>query len=278
MKTMKRGLTLVLALLLALSAMSALAATKSVAINSKNFPDKTFRNYILTKFDKDGNKKLSSAEISNVKSINLEEKNGIKNLKGIEYFTALTKLNCYQTSITKLDLSKNTKLKSLNVCETKLTSLKLGNQKYLANLDATDISGLKSIDIGGCPKLLKAVKYRYFCDDDYVMWPISKDDGLCIDTSTKLMNGKKVVRKYAKPTSFKFTKTSITLKVDQDYNLWSIISIKPSTAFYNINFTSSKEDVAEVYEGEVDAYKKGTTTIKAWIGKKELASIKVTVK
>jgi len=278
MHNRNRILSLVLAMLLAMSAMSALAAAKSIAINSTNFPDKTFRSYIRNNFDTDGNKKLSSAEISKVKRINLEEKEGIKSLKGIEYFTTLTKLNCYRTPITKLDLRKNTRLKSLDVCETRLTSLKLGNQKYLANLRATDISDLKSIDIGGCPKLLKAVKLPYSCSDDYVLWSITPDDGLCIDTSTKLMNGKKVVRKYAKPTSFKFTKTSKTLKVDQEYNLWSIISMKPSTAYYPIECTSSDESVAEVWDGEVYAHGKGTTTITAKAGKKKLASIKVTVK
>lgn len=40
----------------------------------------------------------------------------IKSLKGIEYFTSLTSLNCMGDEITSLDLSHNTALKKLNIC------------------------------------------------------------------------------------------------------------------------------------------------------------------
>lgn len=68
----KRILSVLLALLLALSAVSALAevqpkAAKAVAINAKNFPDKTFRKALKKICDKNGDGKLSAAEIKAVK-------------------------------------------------------------------------------------------------------------------------------------------------------------------------------------------------------------------
>lgn len=68
----KRILSVLLALLLALSAVSALAevqpkAAGTVAINAKNFPDKTFRKALKKICDKNGDGKLSAAEIKAVK-------------------------------------------------------------------------------------------------------------------------------------------------------------------------------------------------------------------
>ena len=65
-----------------------------VAIDNNNFPDANFRT-IVKNFDtnKDGN--LSDTEIAAVEKIYCTKK-GITNLKGIEYFTALKKLKCFE--------------------------------------------------------------------------------------------------------------------------------------------------------------------------------------
>ena len=91
MKQVKRCLALVLALLLALGAMGAMAASTSVKINSTNFPDSAFRKYVKAELDTNKDKKLSAKEIKAATSIDVSNK-GIADLTGIEHFTALTSL------------------------------------------------------------------------------------------------------------------------------------------------------------------------------------------
>ncbi|MBP5604044.1 MAG: hypothetical protein J6X60_00660, partial [Ruminiclostridium sp.] len=73
-------------------------AGTSIDINETNFPDANFRTYVSDNIDgidgssKDG--KLSETEISKVEEIDISSKS-IGNLKGIEYFTNLKKLDCH---------------------------------------------------------------------------------------------------------------------------------------------------------------------------------------
>lgn len=73
----------------------------------------------------------------------------IRSLKGIEYFTALTALDCtWRNHITELDLSRNTALKEVN-CSTlwDLESLNLGDNKVLKVLNCSDTK-IGTLDIG----------------------------------------------------------------------------------------------------------------------------------
>lgn len=72
-----------------------------VMINSTNFPDANFRNYLLSLYP-DGY--LTQYDIANMTSLNVSNK-GISNMKGIEYFTALKELRCWANSFTSLNLS-----------------------------------------------------------------------------------------------------------------------------------------------------------------------------
>ena len=76
-----------------------------IAIDEDNFPDDRFRNWLLAQ-DYGKDEYLSSAEISEVLSIDVSSK-GITSLQGIEFFTALRGLRCYDNRLTELDLSGN---------------------------------------------------------------------------------------------------------------------------------------------------------------------------
>ena len=108
-------------------------AAGSVDINEANFPDANFRSYVQTEFDTDKNDRLSSAEIAAVKEI-IASLRGIKNLKGIEFFTALETLNCVQCELTELDVSKNTELTRLECWDNKLTALDVSKNTKLTRL------------------------------------------------------------------------------------------------------------------------------------------------
>ena len=82
---------LTLAMVFTFLPFSAFAATDRygpVYITDANVPDKTFREYLLKRFDKDGNGVLTPAERYAVTEIDVNDKN-ITSLKGIEFFPNL---------------------------------------------------------------------------------------------------------------------------------------------------------------------------------------------
>ncbi|MBR6495137.1 MAG: hypothetical protein IKT22_07775, partial [Prevotella sp.] len=96
-----------------------------IEINATNFPDANFRSYVAANtIDKDGNGWLSDEEIAAVKTMNVSSKS-IKDLTGIEHFTALTGLNCSKNQLTKLNVSKNTKLTVLTCFNNQISGLNM---------------------------------------------------------------------------------------------------------------------------------------------------------
>ena len=93
-----------------------------IEVNATNFPDEAFRNWVLQNVSGASDGILTDDEIAKVTSINCSNKN-ISNLQGIEFFTALTTLNCSGNKLSSLDVSKNTALKKLSCQNNKLVSL-----------------------------------------------------------------------------------------------------------------------------------------------------------
>ena len=107
-------------------------AAQDIEINEKNFPDANFRNYLLSQsYGYDG--VLTEAEIKGITNIAVGGKN-ISSLKGIEYFTALTYLECWGNQLTALDVSKNTALIELYCFSNQLTALDVSKNTALTRL------------------------------------------------------------------------------------------------------------------------------------------------
>ena len=116
----------------------------TIAINAANFPDANFRTVVST-FDKNGDGKLNEAEIAAVTEIDCSGKN-ISSLKGIEYFTALTYLDCNGNQLTTLDVSNNTSLTTLWCNGNQLTTLDVSKNTALTYLDC-DVNQLTALDV-----------------------------------------------------------------------------------------------------------------------------------
>ena len=101
-----------------------------VDVDSDNFPDPIFLEYLKALNQVRYDMYLSPAEIEAFTELDLNGK-GISNLKGIEHFTALTKLLVASNNLTTLDVSRNTKLQTLSCGTNKLTSLNLQGCKAL---------------------------------------------------------------------------------------------------------------------------------------------------
>ena len=103
-----------------------------ILIDSINFPDANFRDYLLSKsYGSDG--ALTLEEIAGITSIEVINKS-IADLTGIEYFTALKYLYCNNNQLTALDVSQNTALKELSCGSNQLTALDVSNNTALKEL------------------------------------------------------------------------------------------------------------------------------------------------
>ncbi len=116
-----------------------------IEINELNFPDDNFRAYVSENFDKDTNGYLSDEEIANVTEVNVISRE-INDLKGIEYFTAITKLYCGSNNLTTLDVSRNTLLEKLTCSSNHLTALDVSNNMALTTLECHS-NALTALDV-----------------------------------------------------------------------------------------------------------------------------------
>ena len=109
----------------------------SVEINSTNFQDTDFQNYVK-QYDKDGNGSLSLEERNKVTTIELPEGSHCPTMKGIEYFPELVTLKCPDADVSSLDVSKNLKLETLWCYWNNLTQLDVSKNKALKDLRCGD--------------------------------------------------------------------------------------------------------------------------------------------
>lgn len=105
----------------------------SVEINSTNFQDTDFQDYV-NQYDKDGNGSLSLEERNNVTTIELPEGSYCPTMKGIEYFPELVTLKCPEAHVCSLDVSKNLKLETLWCYWNNLEQLDVSKNKALKEL------------------------------------------------------------------------------------------------------------------------------------------------
>lgn len=121
-----------------------------------DIPDENFKNYLLAQPNintfNDG--EITYTEAANFAGeIDCNNLN-ITDLKGIEAFTQITLLYCYQNQLTSLDVSQNTALTTLICSANPLTSLILGqigitslycNQSQLTSLDVSQNTALTTL-------------------------------------------------------------------------------------------------------------------------------------
>ena len=126
------------------------ATEGDVEVDATNFPDATFRQWVLDNITS-GSTTLTAQMIANTTAINVSNKN-IASLKGIEYFTALTKLVCSSNPLTALDVSKNTLLEHLYCGANKLSALDVSKNTALTILSCLS-NKLTELDVSQNPLL-----------------------------------------------------------------------------------------------------------------------------
>ncbi len=108
-------------------------ASGGIPINATNFPDPIFRRGVSEFYDKRRDGILYDWEIKQVKLIDCNNL-GIRNLKGIEYFTYLETLRIYGNPLYSIDLSTLTDLQEFVCYNTYISTLNIRNNIYLIAL------------------------------------------------------------------------------------------------------------------------------------------------
>ena len=114
-------------------------------------PDANFRAYCITEEYADADGHIIKEKAAAVTSLSLNSKN-IASLKGIEYFTGLTKLYCNSNQLTELDLTACTGLTTLECTYNRLTKLHVTACTGLTKLDCYN-NQLTELDVTACTKL-----------------------------------------------------------------------------------------------------------------------------
>ena len=96
----------------------------------RKMEDAAFKKFCYDNFDSNHDGTISTKEAAEVKTIICKGFN-ITSIKGIEFFTEITQLDCSHNNLTSLDLSKNTRLNSLDCSYNNLTSLDVSKNTLL---------------------------------------------------------------------------------------------------------------------------------------------------
>lgn len=127
-----------------------------VEINSTNFPDPVFQQYVkdnIDKADTTGQKdgKLSKTERDAVTEISIDNQN-CTDLTGIAYFANLTTLECQHNGLKELNLEYNKNLTDLNCSYNQLTTLDVSKNAKLRILECYNNS-IAELNLGDITNL-----------------------------------------------------------------------------------------------------------------------------
>lgn len=133
------------------AAPQASADATSIKISKKHFPDASFRAYVKSSIDSDGDGRLTQDERDAVNIIDVNCKD-IATLEGIEYFLNLEILRARGNKLAALNTGANTKLLELDVASNRLKKLNLRKNPCLTAL-CVENNRLTAINVGVCPEL-----------------------------------------------------------------------------------------------------------------------------
>ena len=119
-----------------------------IPVDEEHFPDPAFRAYVAEHCDTSGNGWLNEAEINAVQEINVSGL-GIETLQGIQYFTSLQELVCYNNSLTELDLEGLNLLHYLDAHGNPFTTLDLSPYPSLTMVELCGTPSLTSLNVAG---------------------------------------------------------------------------------------------------------------------------------
>lgn len=134
--------------------------SSTVLSQTVRIPDNRFKQQVIALgYDLNDDNQIQISEAQKVKTLYINDL-GIVNLEGINSFTNLEELGCYNNKLTLLDVSKLKKLKFLYAFNNRIASLNINglvqlehlhiqNNSFITSLDATKFIHLKELNISG---------------------------------------------------------------------------------------------------------------------------------
>lgn len=211
------------------------AETGSIPINSTHFPDDHFIAYVELRCDKDGDGTLSQAEPDGVTELYVAYAN-IKDLTGIELFPNLEKLDCKNNNLTRLDVSKNTKLTKLYCEFNQLTGLDLSKNTALTELNC-QVNQLTSLDLSKNTALTKL---------DCALNPLTSLD---VSNNTALTY---LDCNYNQLTSLDLSQNTALTKLGCHDNQLTSLDLSKNTALDTLDCSGNKRQITVDEAGQFD--------------------------
>lgn len=163
MKTNRKMYTILLTMVMALSfiptfTMAVSATPSDSAPIESAFTDPAFLEAVREIVGKTNGEHIYRSDVENITELNVVDKN-IVSLDGIEYFTRLEELYCYDNYIVVLDLSHNSKLEILDCSyNTDIESIDISNCPELRWLDC-NFTTLEQLDVRNNTNLTRLVAF-----------------------------------------------------------------------------------------------------------------------
>ena len=211
------------------------AETGSIPINSTHFQADHFIAYVELRCDKDGDGTLSQAELDGVTELYVAYAN-IKDLTGIELFPNLEKLDCKNNNLTRLDVSKNTKLTKLYCEFNQLTGLDLSKNTALTELNC-QVNQLTSLDLSKNTALTKL---------DCALNPLTSLD---VSNNTALTY---LDCNYNQLTSLDLSQNTALTKLGCHDNQLTSLDLSKNTALDTLDCSGNKRQITVDEAGQFD--------------------------
>ena len=209
--------------------------TGDVPIDPAHFPDDHFIAYVELRCDKDGDGTLSQAELDGVTELYVAYAN-IKDLTGIELFPNLDKLDCKNNNLTRLDVSKNTKLTKLYCEFNQLTGLDLSKNTALTELNC-QVNQLTSLDLSKNTALTKL---------DCALNPLTSLD---VSNNTALTY---LDCNYNQLTSLDLSQNTALTKLGCHDNQLTSLDLSKNTALDTLDCSGNKRQITVDEAGQFD--------------------------
>lgn len=211
------------------------AETGGIPIDPAHFPDDNFTAYVELYCDKDGDGTLSQAELDGVTELYVAYAN-IKDLTGIELFPNLDKLDCKNNNLTRLDVSKNTKLTKLYCEFNQLTGLDLSKNTALTELNC-QVNQLTSLDLSKNTALTKL---------DCALNPLTSLD---VSNNTALTY---LDCNYNQLTSLDLSQNTALTKLGCHDNQLTSLDLSKNTALDTLDCSGNKRQITVDEAGQFD--------------------------
>ncbi len=217
-----------------------------------NFPDANFRDYLAQKFRK---RFITTTDVANTTWLSPTAL-GISNLKGVEYFTALTDLSCKQNNLTTFDVSALTALTELRCEDNPLTTLDVSHNPNLKLLYCYNTS-LTTLNLANNTKM-----EDLWLEDNYISGSGAAQFVESLPTRTGAMLSFKFMDRYEKGNELTVEQVQAARAkgwnpqrlnpvntVYEDY--WGVVYVN-ATNFPDANFRSAISDTDTDSNGKLD--------------------------